>query len=76
MRKRYTATLVPAACVAVAQAYGRAVRSEEDWCETFFLDDNWRWFKDRNKDNLPAWMLRACYRVTKVPEAMEVEIDD
>ena len=62
-----------AACVAVAQAYGRAVRSETDWCETFFLDDNWRWFKDRNKDSLPAWLLRASYRVTKVPEAMEVE---
>lgn len=47
------------------QAAGRGVRSKDDWCETFILDNNIEWFMKRYKDFLTDWFVEA-YKVRSV----------
>jgi ATP-dependent DNA helicase DinG len=41
------------------QAYGRSVRSKDDWARTYILDSAFGYFVRRNKDILPSWFIQA-----------------
>lgn len=41
------------------QTYGRGVRSEDDWCETFVLDSKYGDLASRNYRLLPGWFREA-----------------
>jgi Rad3-related DNA helicase len=41
------------------QAYGRSVRSKEDWAKTYILDSAFGYFVKKNKDMLPSWFIQA-----------------
>jgi Rad3-related DNA helicase len=43
----------------IQQATGRVVRSEEDWGETFILDDNVTWFVRQHRQLFAQWWLDA-----------------
>lgn len=43
--------------LALVQAYGRSVRSKDDWAYTFILDSAFDGFISRNK--LPTWFTEA-----------------
>ena len=56
----------------LVQSCGRGVRSEDDWCENFIVDDNWVWFKNAAKKFAPSWFIRACGSARTVPNAREL----
>ena len=39
----------------IAQAYGRATRSENDWSRFYILDLDFKFFFNKNKDLFPEW---------------------
>lgn len=41
------------------QSYGRAVRSNTDWANTYVLDDNFKSFCHRSPQLLPSWFSEA-----------------
>ena len=41
------------------QAYGRSVRSKDDWAKTYILDSAFGYFVKRNKGILPSWFIQA-----------------
>jgi ATP-dependent DNA helicase DinG len=41
------------------QAYGRSVRSKDDWARTYILDSAFGYFVKKNKDILPTWFIQA-----------------
>ena len=41
------------------QAYGRSVRSKDDWAKTYVLDSAFGYFVKKNKDMLPSWFIQA-----------------
>ena len=41
------------------QAYGRSVRSKEDWAKTYILDSAFGYFVKKNKSMLPSWFIQA-----------------
>jgi ATP-dependent DNA helicase DinG len=41
------------------QAYGRSVRSKDDWAKTYILDSAFGYFVKKNKDMLPTWFIDA-----------------
>jgi ATP-dependent DNA helicase DinG len=41
------------------QAYGRSVRSKDDWAKTYILDSAFGYFVKKNKDILPSWFIQA-----------------
>jgi ATP-dependent DNA helicase DinG len=41
------------------QAYGRSVRSKDDWARTYILDSAFGYFVNKNKDILPNWFIQA-----------------
>ena len=43
----------------VVQAYGRSVRSVDDWAVTYILDADWERFYNKNKSMLPAGFKRC-----------------
>jgi Rad3-related DNA helicase len=52
------------------QAVGRGVRSMDDWCESFIIDDNIGWFMQRySKKFAPHWFREAFGRVSTIPVA-------
>lgn len=46
-------------CLTLVQAYGRAVRSEDDFAVTYLLDADAPAFVRRHQQRLPAWFLEA-----------------
>ena len=56
----------------LVQSCGRGVRSVDDWCENFIIDDNWVWFKNAAKKFAPAWFLQACSSSITVPNARDL----
>jgi ATP-dependent DNA helicase DinG len=46
-------------CLTLVQAYGRAVRSEDDHAVTYLLDADAPAFLRRQQERLPAWFLAA-----------------
>ena len=43
----------------LVQSYGRSVRTDEDYCETYCIDKNFRRFYGMNKGMLPKWFKEA-----------------
>jgi ATP-dependent DNA helicase DinG len=41
------------------QAYGRSIRSKEDWAKTYVLDSAFGYFVKKNKNILPDWFTSA-----------------
>jgi Rad3-related DNA helicase len=54
----------------LVQACGRGVRSESDWCETFVIDDNVKWFLPNYRHMAPEWFREAYTSVRVVPKAI------
>jgi ATP-dependent DNA helicase DinG len=46
-------------CLTLVQAYGRAVRSEDDHAVTYLLDADAPAFLQRQRGRLPGWFLAA-----------------
>ncbi len=46
-------------CLSVVQAYGRSVRSADDYAVTYLLDAGFPAFVRRQQDRLPEWFLEA-----------------
>jgi Rad3-related DNA helicase len=57
----------------LVQSCGRGVRSAEDFCETFIIDDNWAWVQHRYKHLLPKWFLQACWKASTIPDPPGIE---
>ncbi len=55
----------------LVQACGRGVRSEDDWCETFVIDDNIKWFIPNYKDMAPEWFREAYVSRRVIPKAIQ-----
>jgi ATP-dependent DNA helicase DinG len=45
--------------LSLIQAYGRSVRSKEDWAHTYILDSAFGFFVNRNRNILPEWFVQA-----------------
>jgi ATP-dependent DNA helicase DinG len=43
----------------LAQAYGRSIRSNEDWAKTYILDSAFIYFLNKNRSILPDWFVQA-----------------
>ena len=43
----------------LVQAYGRSIRSRDDWAKTYVLDSAFNYFIKANKNILPKWFLSA-----------------
>lgn len=43
----------------LVQSYGRSIRSEEDYADTFILDANFGFFRKKAKKQLPVWFKEA-----------------
>jgi hypothetical protein len=43
----------------LVQAYGRSVRSKDDWATTYVLDSAFGLFVRKNKNILPQWFIQA-----------------
>ena len=43
----------------LVQAYGKSVRSKDDWAKTYILDSAFGYFVKRNKGILPSWFIQA-----------------
>ena len=43
----------------LVQAYGRSIRSKEDWAKTYVLDSAFGYFVKKNKKFFPDWFTRA-----------------
>jgi ATP-dependent DNA helicase DinG len=41
------------------QAYGRSVRSKDDWAKTYILDSAFSYFVKKNMNILPDWFIQA-----------------
>jgi Rad3-related DNA helicase len=46
-------------CLSVVQAYGRSVRSEDDFAVTYLLDADFPSYLRRQRERLPQWFLEA-----------------
>ena len=53
------------------QACGRGVRSADDWCDTFILDNNIMKFTSRYRHLFPVWWLEAFSREITIPNIKE-----
>jgi Rad3-related DNA helicase len=52
----------------IVQASGRATRAEDDFCETFIVDNNfWDWFIWANKRFAPKWFMNSLRKVATLP---------
>lgn len=56
-RKRYNGWYNWHTSIKLVQAYGRSVRSKDDWAKTYILDSAFKMFVYRNK--LPKWYTEA-----------------
>jgi Rad3-related DNA helicase len=52
----------------VVQMAGRGMRSEDDQCETFIVDNHWRWFWPANRKFAPGWFRESVRRLGEVPD--------
>jgi Rad3-related DNA helicase len=45
--------------LSLVQAYGRSIRSKDDWAHTFVLDSIFKSFVQKNRTRLPKWFIEA-----------------
>jgi ATP-dependent DNA helicase DinG len=48
------------------QAYGRSIRSMEDWAKTYVLDSAFGYFVKKNRNILPDWFVRAIKPISSI----------
>lgn len=56
----------------LVQMAGRGMRSAQDWCETFIIDDNWAWFFSKFKAFMPRWFTASCRKSVTVPPPLTI----
>jgi ATP-dependent DNA helicase DinG len=56
----------------LVQAVGRGMRSRDDQCESFVVDDNCKWFVPKYREMAPAWFLQAYRKVDALPTPLPV----
>jgi Rad3-related DNA helicase len=55
----------------IVQASGRGMRSAQDWCETFIIDDHFKdWFFRSNRDFAPLWFREAMVISNALPRPL------
>lgn len=54
----------------IVQATGRGMRSKDDWCETFIVDDHMEWFIRKHRRLFPAWFMQAYESVSTIPKPL------
>lgn len=52
----------------LVQMVGRGVRSVDDVCETFIVDDNFEWWWKRYKRMAPSWFSEAVQKYRMMPQ--------
>lgn len=60
-RELYSGYYEMLTATAIMQAYGRSVRSTDDWAFTFVLDNNFKNFINSNSGLFPKWFLDAVH---------------
>lgn len=53
------------------QSVGRGWRSEDDRCETFIIDNNWKWFRKNNDKFMHKWFRRLLKESNVIPKPAE-----
>lgn len=43
----------------LVQSIGRSIRSEDDWAETYIIDQSFQWWYRKNRKILPTWFREA-----------------
>jgi Rad3-related DNA helicase len=43
----------------IIQASGRSIRDYDDWCVSYILDSDWKWFYERNEKLMPVWWKKG-----------------
>ena len=67
-RKIYEQWYIWQTALRLVQAYGRSIRSKEDWAKTYVLDSAFLHFVRKNKNILPNWFIQAIQAdLLKVP---------
>jgi len=56
------------------QACGRGVRSQDDVCETFILDDHMFWFFRRFQEFAPDWFYLTTIRYNPTPVGIKIAV--
>jgi Rad3-related DNA helicase len=58
---------------AIIQMVGRGMRSADDWCETYIIDDHieWFWQAARKQGLWPKWFQTAYRREAGVPDPID-----
>ena len=56
------------AFVSLIQMVGRGVRSADDSCRSYLIDDNWRWFSMATNKMMPKWFKSAIRKVKRFSE--------
>lgn len=54
----------------LVQMVGRGMRAEDDWCETFVLDNNIDWWLWKYKAYAPKWFLDSYQKAVNLPGVM------
>lgn len=57
----------------LVQAYGRAMRAEDDWGVTWLLDGNYEWFRHSARFDLPRWFMEAVRLYDPTPRPSQNE---
>ena len=55
----------------LAQAYGRSIRSKEDWAMTYVLDSGFGHFVNKNRNLFPDWFRQAIRAGDKMNQQMK-----
>ncbi|MGC2684759.1 MAG: helicase C-terminal domain-containing protein, partial [Candidatus Nitrosopolaris sp.] len=66
-RKIYEQWYIWQTALRLVQAYGRSIRSKEDWAKTYVLDSAFLPFVRKNKNILPQWFIQAIQADLKAP---------
>lgn len=61
---------------ALIQTYGRIMRSEDDYGDTYLHDPAWKWFRFAAKDFLPRWFTSAVVGSPAPAAARRSDTDD
>lgn len=54
------------------QSVGRGMRAEDDWCETFIIDDNWKWFLPKFRKFATECFLQALRTSLTIPAPLDL----
>lgn len=55
----------------LVQAVGRGMRSQDDWCETLIIDDQWGWVQAKYRKFAPTWFWDAVKKSITIPAPLK-----